>query len=782
MDRSPALVLGKRSLLWFGVIALLSTFVVIGLSPHSYAQGSTILFSIPEQQIEAALDLYSTQADMSLIYKLEDLKGIDAHAVNGRYSPTQALQILLKDTGLVFEQTTDKTISIKKATDSKSSRTTAGAQMAANAPSSSGASAAGSQSNAGAQSAAQSEEAWAQDFILEDTVVTASKREVKVQSTPMSIQAVTGKKLEKIGAVGFEDFATRIPGLTINAGKQGFNSLQIRGISSMTSDPTASATVGLYIDDTPVSNASQAPDSALFDIERVEVLKGPQGTLYGEGSLGGTIRFITRKPQMNEYEGKIQLIGSSTENSPDLGYQTNGVLNIPLVDDKLAMRLTGSFIDDGGFVTDAKSGDEGTNAFDKANVRASLRYEPSDRLTITPTINYQKTNGGSAAYDAPNYGDLTWFKGIPWSESYEDAYTLFALTVEYDLDWAKLTSNTSYFDRDFSMVQDGASTNVYMAMLGYNSPYTVTYGATQTETFIQELRLVSDNDGPFNWVLGGFYRNREETAQWDMPNDQLLADTGNATVFGFDVLQESKQVALFGEVNYDILDNVTLTYGTRWFKDEIEGNSMHGQIFLDFTAPPGSLKNYVSGRKQAEVSDSGFLHKFALSYNPVETMMLYTQFSQGRRPGGTNVRAGFGTGIDPTFEPDNTNNYEAGIKSDWFDGRLRANAAYYYIDWKDVQLVKLNNTGMISYIVNASEARSTGFELELAAQPVQGFTLGTGMNYSVKAEITEDSAAANDGDRLPWSPRFSGNVFAEYAYRITDSLTGLAGARLPVYG
>ncbi|MBW2367388.1 MAG: TonB-dependent receptor [Deltaproteobacteria bacterium] len=773
------------------LLLLCAVFIIV---PNGLALGSDVIIDIPSQKAAAALRSFAQQTGLSLMYAADDIGDSITQEVYGNYSPIKALELMLKDTGLVVDQASAKTITIKRnhhqaqvETKSKADASKASdkkAQALPDATQAKNTDKANQPSDMAKSEEEKTEGESYDDYILENTVVTASKREVRIQNIPMSIQALTGETLEKIGSDGFEDFIYRIPGLTINVGSNGFNSLQIRGISAIADSPTASATVGFYIDDTPISSALQAPDAALFDLERIEVLKGPQGTLYGEGSLGGTVRLITRKPEMNEFEGKIQLTGSKTENSSGYSYKTNALVNVPLIDDKLALRVSGSHNNDDGFVDDANSGDEGTNSYRKSNIRATFRFEPFEKLSISPTFIYQKIDGGSPAYDSPLYPDLTWFRELPYNEDFGDEYKLFALTFEYNLGWAELTSNTSYYDRDLTLLADASLTNnsfmkpFLAAVFGLDSPFIRTDGASQTETFTQELRLVSTAKGPFSWVFGGFYRDRENGDQWHLPSAPLLLGTGNETIFAFDVMQTAEQIAVFGDVNYAILDNLILTGGARWFREEIEGNSLYQQIFLN----PFNPFELVSGRTQSEVTDDDVLFKLALAYNPVDNMMLYTQFTQGIRPGGTNERSadfGFGQRVDPTFDSDSTNNYEAGIKSDWFDGRLRINAAYYYIDWQDVQVSDVGEIGQ-SFIINASEARSTGFEMELLTQPVYGLTLGLNLNYSIEAEITEETATARgtipNGAPLPWSPELSGSAFAEYAFPIRQGLMGYAGA------
>ncbi|MBW2370819.1 MAG: TonB-dependent receptor [Deltaproteobacteria bacterium] len=457
------------------------------------------------------------------------------------------------------------------------------------------------------------------------------------------------------------------------------------------------------------------------------------------------------------------------------------MVNIPLIDDRLALRVSGSYIDDDGFVDDANFADEGTNNFNKGTIRAAFWYEPIEQLSINPSIMYQKTDAGSGAYDN-SQSDLTWFRDLPYNEWLIDEFTLLALNIKYDLGWAELNSNTSFYDRDNTSVWDYSHFNPFLNFLllfvsGVDpanlSPFLRQDGMAQTETFSQELRLVSTGDGPWSWIVGAFYRDRKVDFQWLIENDQLLQATGNARFFNNEGNQTSEQIAAFGDVNYTILDNLILTGGLRWFQEEIAGT------YLWEMALPPFYPNLASGTTLSDLTEEDVLFKLALSYNPVFNVMLFAQFTQGIRPGGTNDRAAdFGVDLDLNFYSDSTDNYEVGIKSDWLDGRLRANASFFYIDWKDVQVLDFGIIGQ-TFIVNASRASSTGFEIELTGQPLYGLILGLNMAYNI-AETTETTVTAQgtipDGATLPFSPELSGAVFADFTFSVREGWLGYVGA------
>ena len=749
--------------------AVILLFWVLFSGQTAFADMKGYDFNIPSQKVGNALDEFADVTRYSLLYSLKEIGTVMTREVSGRYAADQALSIMLDGTDLIYEKTGPETIAIRK----KSDTTQPGAEEEGTAL---------PETEKGNEINQMDDPLGGEpvgDYTFEDTVVTASKREVKSQSIPMSIQALKGDRLEKTGVVNIEDFVNDIPGLTISPAGGGLNSLQIRGISTFANTVNASSTVGFYIDDTPISSPTNVPDFGMFDLERVEVLKGPQGTLYGEGSLGGTVRLITRKPQLDGFEGKVQLSTSQTKNAPDLNYQANAMINAPLVNDRLALRVSANFNDDAGYTDDANSGDEGTNFSRKKGFRASLLWEPNEKLSILPRITYQKLDGGGGAWDSPLYPDLTHYREMTDGESLDDENTILSLTVEYDLDWAVLTSNTSYYDRNFTSATDksevNATLNTLIQGLGIYSPYTIQDVALQEETFTQEIRLVSPDTGPWNWVVGLFYRDRALNNDVILNNDQigfvneLVYGQYNDRVFTNETEQTSKHIAMFGELNYNILENLVVTGGLRWFREEIVGDSLYETRGLNGLELSGDTTH-------SELTENDVMYKLAISHNPAENIMLYTQFTQGIRPGGTNDRAvDFGLGgpvVPVNFESDKTDNYEAGIKSDWFNGRFRANLAAFYIDWKNVQVEDLGAFGQ-SFIVNAGRASSTGVELELAARPMEGLTLGFAMSYT-EAKTTEETTTANgtipDGATLPWAPEWSGSLSAEYAFPIFQDM------------
>lgn len=765
------------------------------------AENVLITYDLPSQEVVSALDAFAEKTNLSLMYLVSDLEQIKANAISGIYTPEQALDIMLDGTGLVYEFTSDTTVSIRKNGSGEPGNLNSKEPQSppplvensqpdqvllAEAPAASAASADGESGS----------DDLSQDFVLEETVVTASKRETKVQDTPMSIQALTGDKLEEMAAVGMEDFSDRIPGLTVSVQGMGMNSLQIRGITTLTSEQTSSATVGYYLDDTPISSPSFVPDVALFDVERIEVLKGPQGTLYGEGSLGGTVRLITRKPQFDEFEGKVQLVGSQTEESDGFNYQTNGVINVPLMDDKLAMRLSGSFSSNAGFSDDVNSGDKDTNDSELGNIRAVVRFKPVPRLEITPGILYQNTDGGGNAFDSDLYGDMEYFRETPNKQWYEDDYILYTLNADLDLDWASLVSNTSYFDREHSSMMDFAYINGLANQLiaGYNfnfgsmlglidsSPYTEQDMTLDTTVFSQEFRLVSDDTDALKWVAGVFYRERKIDNRTYLGNEQFgsvrsnLGLPGGETIFDSDFKQESKQIALFGELDYTFIEKLTLSGGARWFREEIDGDS----TYLTAGQAPNPFA-LVGGETISNIDQEDVLYKLGVKYNPTDATMLYAQFTQGIRPGGSNARAaafGGGADVNTEFKSDSTDNYEVGIKSDWLGGRLRTNLAYYYIVWDDIQVLDRGSLGQ-TFVVNAGEAESSGVELELLAQPLIGLTLGFNAAYN-EAEISKETPIAAGfipkGATIPFSPEWTYTLFADYAFPIKGELNGFVGA------
>ena len=614
----------------------------------------------------------------------------------------------------------------------------------------------------------------AQDFIFEEIVVTASKRDKSLLDLPQSIQAISGRDIEKLALVSIEDVTSLVPNLNLNSSAKRGGGFNIRGVAALSEQFSQFATVGLYLDETPISDGFANFDIAMYDLERVEVLKGPQGTLYGEGSLSGTIRVITKKPEMNIFSAGA-LTALETTRHGEMSYRASAAINIPLANDVAALRIAASHKDDGGFI-DATSGigaviEEDVNDTKSTYLKAALKLQLSDNFEMMPSFIYQKRTVDAGIIDAIALPDLTGFSNGPNDLSEE--LKIYSLEANYDLGWADLVSSTSYLDRTMTSQDDDILTNAIISAFFAPSDVTTQDFDRSIKIFTQELRLVSQGDGPFEWLGGIFYRDRQYEEQVDISNAVVGAVFGDPRVFTQDNQADYKQVAVFGEVNYHLTDTFTLTAGARWFEEEIGSR-------LDFGTLSLVTFGFETVLREPKIKEDGVLLKFAATYQPTDTMTLYALFSQGIRPGGVNDRV-----LDildllsseeedalATFDSDSTDNYEIGLKTQLFDKRLSLNLAGFYIDWTNIQLDRnFQNIPGPEFTINGGKSRSIGMELEAVAHPTANLQFGAFLGYNdaeMSEEITTSSGVIPKGAKLPFAPSFSASLFSEYSFPIGD--------------
>jgi len=672
---------------------------------------------------------------------------------------------------------------------------------------------------AGAASAQQSEGGG-----LQEIIVTAQKRASTVQDTPMSITAVTGEDLADRGITDFSALAAATPGISMKANGPGQTEFEMRG---MTSSGGNSPTVGFYLDDVPLTSPAAAQngkvviDPALYDLNRVEVLRGPQGTLYGSGSMGGTIKLVSNQPNLTQYQASAELTGSGTDGG-GFNHAENVMANIPIIEDKLALRIVGSesytsgWIDrialsnfplptNGGYtrgnvlagtVTET---DKNVNDTMLSGFRATVTWKPTDNLTITPSVFYQKVSqGGPSSFDSPPggpSGTLAHYEPYLIQEPYADLITIYNLSANYTFDGFDITSVTSKWRRNSTQTQD-ATEDLQSPAFGFNVGSFYGPGgegpvaATEIDPSWQiseEVRIASNGDGPLKWVGGFFYSGFY--SDWN-----LYTSVPNPAAFGVNInnlwnlSQPTKvqQDAVFGEATYAITDQLKLTGGLRWFYYR----SVLDMQFSGFGSPTGD-------NTPIQIADYekhyGINPKIDLSYEPDKDLTLYATAAKGFRPGGGNQQIPTTTaspigptcaaslqalGLNeapPTYGPDSLWSYEAGEKAKLFNNRISVNGSFYYENWYHVQLTSLPCSYPI--FVNGNNARIYGSELEIHALVTDELVLNLSGGYT-NAELTQNSpvVSALKGDPLPDVPPWTGNIGLSYTHPLNDKYTLTARA------
>ena len=650
-----------------------------------------------------------------------------------------------------------------------------------------------------AQQAASAGDATAQDDSrVEEIIVTAAKRgDESIRNVPITVQALTGDTLVKSGITQFAEYATRIPGLAFQDLGPGDKKYVLRGINS-----TGAATVGSYYDEAVISanNANDGGgrnvDLKLYDIERIEVLKGPQGTLYGASSESGTIRLITKKPDTHAFGGYIAGDISGT-NKGGTNYNLNGAVNLPIVDDKLALRVVGWFVNDSGYIDQPRipaGRVNNVNTDETSGGRALLRYTPTDDLTFTASATYQKQHSdGSSRYTPP--GTLSFsapgFPAIPGGDlintdltlsPYDDTAQIYGGTIEYKFSTGSIVATSNYFDRDIRFAFDSSP---ILFFFGVPIPG-ITLQPQKRTNWSNEIRYASKYDGPLNVVAGVFYS--EETSNFrtevlrsnnqglptgafsPLDSDDALQNPNGNTFFGRFENQRLKQYAFFGELTYNLTDTLSATGGVRYFRNDATSVDQQTHPFGGFGAsPPFTPQTNIA-------VDSKVTYKANLSWKPHKGVLIYGTVASGFRTGGTNqADLPFASGIPRTYASDSLTNFELGTKLTLLDGKLAIDAAVYHIDWSDIQIRALDATQAFPFTTNAGTAAVDGVEADVNIVPAHGVSINIGGSYQ-DAHLTQnqpgdtiaDPTLGRDGDPIPNVPRFSGN----FALDVDRPLTG----------
>jgi iron complex outermembrane receptor protein len=584
----------------------------------------------------------------------------------------------------------------------------------------------------------------------DDIVVTAQKREQSLIDVPLSITAVTGEELAKRSASTIEDLQYSVPGISITEFSPGQQRVQIRGVSVYSGLPT----VGVYQDEMPLNlelNQS-GQDVRLLDIDRIEVLRGPQGTLYGQGAMGGTIRYITNDVDLS----RVAASGSGEIAGVDGGgtdWKGEAMLNVPLVTDRLGLRFAGSYQNFGGWIDNPLLGARNVNGGHALTLRGKLKMVLSDAFKLTVTAQHQEM-----AIGAQNLGDGNQqvFDRVP--TPFRSTATMVNATATYDLGFATLLSSTGYLDRHDRGVIDFTNVLGPFIPLFTGVPASAVTGISATSTpsdkiFTEEVRLSSNGDAPFGWTIGGFYRNSRTATHTDTVVTPNVLPPG-FVLFGADGTNpdSSRSWAVFGEASYRIVPTLTALVGLRYFEDRRVQDSS-STIFGAAAIDRGSATFHALSPR------------FNLSWQPSDRITIYTNVAKGFRSGGFNLTStggGLGT-VPPSFAPDTLWSYEVGAKFRSADHKLSIELSGYRNNWNDVQTTT-NIPGLpTSFTTNGGKLAGWGADGSISYMPVSAvtFTLTGGWNNMANKSNTVEHLA---GDRADYVPHFTGSASAEYRF------------------
>jgi iron complex outermembrane receptor protein len=652
---------------------------------------------------------------------------------------------------------------------------------------------------------------------LEEIVVTAQKRSASIQDVPFSVQAVNEEQIRNAGAGNLVDLARNVAGLTIADLGPGQSQIAIRGISSgqvIRDQPGVKEQVGVYLDESPISIALFTPDIELFDLDRFEVLRGPQGTLFGSGSEAGTLRYITKQPRLGSFEGVTDM---SLEEPQDgtLGGYVRTAVNVPL-GDTAAVRVAAYAHHLPGFINAIQpSGSKihGVNDGNRDGLRLSFLWKPTDQLSITPRIVYQNlTTNGFPRVDLYNILANPYMTTQPavtignreqytqLREGISDDFVLTDLKVDYDFGPMSLTSISSYTNRHVVVTRDATQLTGSVTYDVFGSVPQVRissplYDHTRLNVLSEELRLASNGHAALDWLVGGFFQHIGRrygqnllTPGYDAlnagagfplgPNPVGLVDTP----FFSDITYRQTQYAAFGEATYHITDQWGVTGGIRYYHYKEDRVLNFNGVFADDT-PPGGVPGTVSS--------NGVSPRGIISYKIDEDAQFNAQVSKGFRLGGINDpiniplcspqdRITFGG--QKNWKDETSRNYEIGGKFRFLERKVTLNVSAFYTDIRDLQATVTAGTCSSRIVYNVPKARSQGVEAELFARPNTTWDFGlsaTWVDAKLKSSVTSTQTKGGvttttplgglaDGNRLPTAPQFQGVASAGYTLPLTD--------------
>lgn len=594
-----------------------------------------------------------------------------------------------------------------------------------------------------------------------DIIVTARKREDRLIDVPLSVTAVTSADLAKLNATQFRDYANTVPGLQFTTSGVGQNQISIRGV---TTGLSGSTTVGVYVDEVPYGASDSyagagglSLDQSLFDVERIELLRGPQGTLYGASAMGGVLRYITKEPSTTDFSGDAQA-GISSTRFGGVGYNGAAAVNLPVVEDKVAIRASGYYSHDGGFIDNIGLNEKDEDRSRTYGGRFDLLLKPIDRLKIRIVGAAQNiARDGMAVADyrfdgTPAYGDLQQRRIVP--EPFDQQFRLVSGTIDYDFGSVGLTSISSY--QTLGTQQRIDYSGLYVPLLGsFGLPFgSIGVGVdTFTRKFAQEVRLASTGGGPFEWQIGSFYTHEKNSNHQFIFATDVSGAPSTINLFNLQLPTTYEEYAGFANLTYRLTDKLQLTGGIRYAHNDQTTVQIGSGLLI------GSLPKSTSRENVTTYLASA---KYQFSRNG----QVYFRYATGFRPGGPNaVALDPVTGnplAPPTFASDTLKSYEGGLKAETADKTFAIDVDGYYIDWKNIQIVTARNG--LAVIVNASSgAHIYGSDLTLIARPSSDFTITGAFGY-IDAHLAAADAdlGGRKGERLPDVPHFTGTVSADY--------------------
>lgn len=746
--------IGRASLVMGGLCA--------AMAAPAHAASAT-RFAIPAGlPLERALTAFSAQSDRDILFQPALVAGLKSRRVSGRLDPDVALSQLLKGTGLTWRSFQGRVLIERM-----------------------------EKVEAPVQPPAPPE----QPSDLDGVVITALRRPTVDQLTPMSVRALTESELTRAGIVTFERATTTTPGLVATATGVGRNRLTLRGVYG-----SGEATTALYYDDVPVTGASGTtadpgssfPELVLADVNRVELLRGPQGTLHGASAMGGALKVMFNRPDLHDASGSVEAEGSTSAGR--LGQAATVVLNQPLAAGLVGLRLTAYHRTEPAFIDNSRLGLSAVNDSRVNGVRLGIGARPLDGLTLNFMITRQEEelddtsawtpSGGS--YVSTNYGRLPFESNVTFAVGSADwrlpGVSLSAMAAAYRWDshrrseysgvlLAERTSEAGcrrYFALAYSASCSIDQMSRWTSYVDSRAPGLLTQ-PVDMESRVFEMRATSDGQGFIGWTLGLFGESREDSidSQVVVLNPSTGLPVASAGFTGRRLVDSRfQQRAAYGELIIGADRDTSFTVGARRFD--------YKRTTVGRTLIVNVISNTAEGNFDKSASEKGWSLKFVGSHRLNARVLAYAQASQGFRPGGINTVPSLSENL-AAYRADSLWNYELGLKGTWLDGRLTANGAVYRIDWRDMQYTAASPNGAFSFLANIGRARINGAEADVTFDPRGPWRTGFNLAYA-DAVLTEDQESAvavglgSAGDRLPVVPKIAAGIWVEHERPLTNKL------------
>ena len=694
---------------WPAKLALGLAALTLGGGPAAAAK---FAIAIAQEPVPQALVDFALQTRLSISDTGVDFRAVKANSVHGTFAPADALTRLLAGTEFTFRFVDPQTVQIRL-----SSATQPLVPSAAVHP--------------------------------EIVVVTATKRTEVAARTAYSITVVAAQQVADARAESTDELGTEVAQLTATNLGAGQDKVFLRGLGDSILPGLSQSVVGIYLDEVRVGDDAPDPDLQLVDVDRVEVLNGPQGTLYGSGALGGIVRIVTNQPQMGEFKTILSAsLAQTSYGGPSEEFEA--VVNIPLSDETMALRLAGYARREGGYIDETRLGIPNANWTSTAGGRASLEWAPATNWSATASLTYQQIRAGDAQY--LDLSDPPFKRDNYVLEPHADSFLEGSLTIAGQLGFADLVSATGVVNR--SMDEQFDASLAWSGLTGFPSGPSLFDDSRRILSFTHESRLVSARDGPWQWMVGVFLSHRDEDFDASLIGPDAAGEPSTArNEQREDVANEA---ALFAELTYDLTDQISLTGGLRVFDASRDVKAAIASILGDAGAFRGSN------------SQIGSTPKLVLGYAPLPDLLLYAQLTEGYRLGGLNVdgpAASTAAEDDNAFDSDTLWNYELGAKATILHGLVAATGDMFFDQWNNVQTDQIGPGGSF-FILNAGNVSSVGAETDLVVGPIYNLTMRANFFWSEARLSNANSLLVQSDGGLPAAPRAKFAISGRYDFTV----------------